>query len=141
MISGRYRTQHLCRHWSGDKTGGCLICQSSSTSPPSSISEDLPHILQYCEALTSTREKLILFTDDYCNKQDVKINNLIRYLCDPSSPTFCQFLLDCSCLPTVINATQENGPDVLHHLFHVTRTWVYTIHKERLKLLGRWNIY
>ena len=56
-----------------------------------------------------------------------------------SHPSFVQFILDCSTLPKVIEATQTLGPDVLFHLFHISRTWCYTLHRERLKAFGRWR--
>jgi hypothetical protein len=101
--------------------------------------EDLPHILRYCHGLHQTREKLVDFTIKYSKSVPV-IADLILNLSTPTNPDFCQFLLDCTSLQQVIQATQKHGPDVLHHLFRVTRTWVYTLHKARMKILGRWNI-
>ena len=133
MISGRYRTEQLCSHWSNNKTGSCLLSPNCSSSV-----EDLTHILSSCHALQPTRDKLKSFTLEYC--QDVPtIKELTLSLCTPSSPVFCQFLLDCSSIPSVILAVQNQGSGILNHLFHITRTWVYTLHKERMKLLGRWN--
>ena len=133
MLSGRYRTEHLCSHWSKNKTGVCLLSPSCS-----STVEDLHHILSSCKALVLTREKLMNFTIQYSATVPA-ITQLILNHCTPASQDFCQFLLDCSTIPTVIKATQIHGTDVLHHLFHITRTWVYALHKERMKLLGRWN--
>ena len=46
-----------------------------------------------------------------------------------------QFLLDCSVLQDVIVAVQMNGHggDVLKHPFHITRTFVYNVHKTKMK--------
>ena len=133
MMSGRYRTERLCSHWSKNKDGFCLLSSSCSNTI-----EDLPHILASCSALTVTRDKLRNFTLEYCHSVP-PIAQLIIELCTPTSPTFCQFLVDCSTIPDVIHATQIHGRDILFHLFNITRTWVYTLHKERMKLLGRWN--
>ena len=133
MMSGRYRTERLCRHWSKNEDGFCLLSPSCSK-----IIEDIPHILSTCTALTATREKLKDFTLQYSNSVPA-IAQLIITHCTPSSPNFCQFLVDCSTIPDVILATQTNGKEVLYHLFNITRTWIYTLHKERMKLLGRWN--
>ena len=133
MISGRYRSESLCRHWSKNKGGFCLLSPSCSN-----IIEDVPHILSSCCGLSSTRNKLIAYTSDYAASVPA-IMDLILTLCIPSNPKFIQFLLDCSCLPEVILAHQQHGKEVLDHLFLITRTWVYTLHKERLKKLGRWN--
>ena len=52
-----------------------------------------------------------------------------------------QFLLDFSALPCIIRATQEYDKITIHHYaFTVSRTWVYSLHRKRMKLLGRWNI-
>ena len=135
MCSGRYRTESLCSHWSKNRNGFCLMSPTCSTTI-----EDLPHILSSCGALNSARIKLMKFTREY-SQTIPSIAHLITNLCTPSSPDFCQFLIDCSTIPAVILATQTQGPKVLHHLFHVTRTWVYSLHRERMKLLGRWNMH
>ena len=126
MLSGRYRTEKLCRHWSKNKNGFCLLLSPSCSTTP----EDLPNILA---------KKLMLFTVEYSMKVP-DITHLIRTLCHPSNPTFCQFLIDCSSLPEIILAEQTSGCPVIFHLFNITRTWIYTLLRERLKLLGRWNI-
>jgi hypothetical protein len=135
MISGRFRTELLCRHWSKNKLGVCLLSQACS-----STVEDLPHILASCAALKETREKLLRFTHNYCTNLPV-IRRIVIDLCFPSSPHFCQFLLDCSSLPSVILAVQQHGSIIHDHLFQITRTWVYTLHKARMKKLGRWNLF
>ena len=70
---------------------------------------------------------------------DVDVRNLILFHCDTTSPSFCVFLLDCSCLPDVIMLVQKYGSDILKNIFEVTRTWTFTLHRERLKLLERWS--
>ena len=141
MLSGRYPTEALIKHWSPNKTG---ICQLSSSC---SVQEDISHILTGCIALDDVRINLRRFTEVYIFKlrQDSdsdltgKICNLLTILCNPSYPTFCQFLLDCASLPEVISLTQELGKVALYHLHEVARTWIYVLHRERLKLLGRWR--
>ena len=135
MVSGRFRTASLCSHWSRNIDGNCQLSDSCSNT-----SEDISHILTSCVALQPTRQKLYSFTSNYCTNVSPVIRNILEQFCTQSSERFCQFLLDCSVLPAVIRAVQEEGNDVLHHLFTVTRTWVYTLHKERLKKLGRWNL-
>ena len=134
MLSGRFRTESLCSKWKINCTGKCLLSSSCS-----SEKEDLEHILSQCPALDPTRKKLTDFARKYC--QEVPdISNLIIDFLQPSNVNFCQFLIDCSTMPRVVKAAQELGEQyVHHHLFNVTRTWIYTLHKERLKLLGRWN--
>ena len=132
MLSGRYRTELLCSNWSKNTSGHCLL---SSTCK---VAEDITHILKCCKSLSSTREKLISFTASYCDDNPA-IKDLVQLYCTPANPKFCQFLLDCSTLPEVISSVQKNGSNVLKHLFNITRIWCYSIHRERLKILGRWN--
>ena len=133
MISGRYRTEQLCRHWSANKKG---FCQAPSCIGLELV-EDLQHILLKCASLEPTRQKMLSFTSSYSQPFEILQPILsIIYLRKQSS--FCQFLIDCSVLPAVITATQQYGPDTLHHLFRITRTWCYCLHKARLKILGRW---
>ena len=133
MISGRYKSESLCRNWSKNKEGFCLLSPSCDQTV-----EDISHILSTCNGLSTQRSKLISFTASYAATVPA-ITDLILTLCVPSNPNFVQFLLDCSCLPEVILTTQQHGREVLHHLFLITRIWVYTLHRERMKLLGRWN--
>ena len=66
---------------------------------------------------------------------------LLLNLCAPPYPqNFCNFLLDCSTLPEVISAAQTHGPIVHEHFYNVTRTWIFVLHRERLRMLGRWNL-
>ena len=50
-----------------------------------------------------------------------------------------QFLLDCSTLPEVIALRQNQGDWVLDKLFYLTRTYCYSMHKARLRILGKWQ--
>jgi hypothetical protein len=67
------------------------------------------------------------------------ISETILDLTKPTQPLLFQFLLDCSVIPRVISLVQEHGDDVLHHLFKISRTWCYSLHRDRLKISGRWT--
>ena len=134
IVSGRFRTEQLCSNWSKNKAGICLLSPACSM-----VIEDLPHILSLCPALQPTRDKLRCYSRKYCEKYCQQISELVLSMCNQTSPQFCQFLLDCSPLPSVVSAVQLHGGELLSHLFQITRTWVYTLHKERMKMLGRWN--
>ena len=136
MLSGRYRTEALCSHWSKNKKGVCLL-----SSECGNTIEDLPHILSFCPSLTPARTKLNHYTLQYSSNLPDGIKKILMQHCSPSSSTFINFLLDCTSLPDVISAVQVLDADVLHHLFNISRTWVYVLHRERLKQLGRWNLF
>ena len=135
LVSGRYRTEKLCRHWSKNAEGFCV----TPTCAGRSLVKDEEHILLFCPALTSTRERLISFTQSYAAAVPIIANLLYTFL-QPSHPSYFQFLLDCSSIPEVIRLVQEHGKEYLTHLFKVTRTWCYSMHRERLKILGRWHL-
>ena len=134
LLSGRYRTEGLCRHWSANPQGYCL-CPSCLGKR---LVEDVEHVLLSCGSLSSTRSRLAAFTVAQSKKLPLISSILLTYT-NPTHPLYCQFLLDCSVLPEVIYFTQYHGECVLHQLFKVTRTWCYSLHRERLKILGRWT--
>ena len=59
--------------------------------------------------------------------------------CNPTTLTSLSYIMYCSVLPSVIAATQRHGFSVLKELFHFTSTWCFTMHRQRMKMLGRWN--
>ena len=131
MVSGRYRTQGLCSHWSNNTSGICKPSHSCG------VFENLSHILQDCVAVCHTCTKLRSFTDSYCADKPV-VQLIVQLYCTPGEPKFCQFLVDCSVLPEVVSAVQQYGQDILTQLYDISRIWCYALHRDRLKILGRW---
>ena len=132
LISGRYRIENLVRHWSPGSNGFCQLSDRCNTP------ENIQHFLQHCLALQDTRTKLLNFTQSYCNSHP-EISAILMKYCNPNSELFTQFLIDCSTLPEVIRIVQTKGKQILTEIFTVTRIWCYTLHRERLKILGRWR--
>ena len=135
MLSGRYRTEALLRHFSPSKTGSCLLSEMCVDTRDS-----ICHILCACPALNSHRNGLLSFTSNFASRLPFSYAQLLLQLCDPSNNSFCDFLIDCSSFPEVISLEQEHGHEVLEKFFMVTRTWIFVLHRERLKLLGRWRL-
>ena len=135
MLSGRYRCEYLARHWKKNSSGSCLL------SPNCNEYEDINHILQRCSALDSVRNNLIEHTSHQIKTLPQPISSLLQKYCDPGSENFCQFLLDCTVLPDIISAAQAYSPDfVLPPLFELSRTWIFVLHRERLKLRSQWKL-
>ena len=134
LLSGRYRLETLMKHWTSNKNGTCLLSPQCSD-----IKEDLSHFLCICPALLSYRQKLLRYTWEVAVQLPEQVANLLLQLCNPSDPNFCQFLLDCSSIPAVIRLAQDATFDVLDSYFEVSRTWVYALHRERLRQLNRWK--
>ena len=98
MLSGRYRTDRLVRHWS--KTNPMGLCKLPGCAGDKS--GDLPHILLYCSALEDTRLHLSTL---WCNFMLSRpylfpiITNLIS-----QERSLMQLLLDPSSTPPIISA-------------------------------------
>ena len=60
-----------------------------------------------------------------------------KYTVTQNSDDQLQFLLDCTVLPEMISLKQGQGSSVHESL--LTRSYCFSLHKERLKLLGKWN--
>ena len=136
FISGRYRTELLCSHWSSNPGGYCL-CRSCVGL---FISENIEHVLLHCGSLLSTRLRLSKFPLKYAMTVTL-LSRTILELTKPCNPLFLQFLIDCSVIPQVITLCTDHGQVALHHMFKVSCTWCYSLHRERLKILGRWIPY
>ena len=135
MLSGRYRTCWLSRHWSGDSSGICSLptCRLSQT--PGTLS----HILTECPDLSPARSRVYSLWANHLKDKQTLFPIVWKYTTQSDTPLFLQFLLDCSVLPDIISETQRNGQSVHDSLFYMTRTLCFSIHKARLKLLGKWN--
>ena len=130
MLSGRYRTELLCSHWSSNQNGWCLTpaCLGNEAK------EDLDHILAFCPSLDHTRGNLHHFTMSFAKLNPVLYPILSTY-CNPGHPLFCQFILDCTCLPDIHAITNLYGHTLLNKLLYIGRTWCYSLHRDRARLL------
>ena len=52
MVSGRFRSEYLCRHWSDNRLG---FCEADTCV---GVVGDLEHLLEHCPALAAERERL-----------------------------------------------------------------------------------
>ena len=127
MLSGRYRTYQLTSHWSDNKAINCPspICQSSV--------ETLEHLLLHCPAYTHTRLTLL---NKWKGVEHHSIQLLITSILTKPSSYFMQFLLDASVLPETRCLVRTTGVSALYQIFSLTRTWCYSIHRERLKVIN-----
>ena len=133
MLSGRYRTEYLCRHWS-KRSGICLATSCQGLNIP----ETIEHILIFCPFLSESRR----ISFDLWTAISKKYSYLTPVLNKAMTMQYayrCQFILDCTSLPDIILVSQIHGQDVLSKLLYLTRTYCFTLHRERMKQLGRWN--
>ena len=130
LLSARYRSEQLCRHWSSNDQGWC---QSPTCFEQVETTE---HILVTCPGYQEPRERLKRM---WLSSQEPTIHQLASEALSSSPEKFLQFVLDCTVIPSVITAKQIHGQVVFQKLFHLTRTWCFTVHRERMRLLNRWN--
>ena len=134
MLSGRYPCGSLTRHWSKDD-GSCRLSPECK-----GTLEDVRHIVCECPALQFIRDRMIAFTLQLSRDLPPEVSSVLLEYCHPAHPNFLSFILDCSTLSPVIRIVQKFDVTVLDPFFTVTRTWLYVIHRERLKILGLWKL-
>ena len=134
MLSGRYRTEMLMSHWT-HRDGNCLALSCSGMNRP----ETVEHILVLCPSFADIRSKLFRFWKSATSKMYPELSEIVR--CALTNPVKyrCQFILDCSVMPEVIQLVQTHGTSRRDHLLYLTRSFCFAIHRERLKIRGEWK--
>ena len=130
MLSGRYRTDWLRRHWGPGETGACRL--PSCTSPRG----DLVHLLSgACPALAPTLARTLCHAINLLSPFSIIIHTIQDALLkEPEEVT--SFLLDPSTFSSVIPLTQQHGKEILVLLFRFSRAWVWAAHRQSFRLLG-----
>ena len=131
FLSGRYRTDKLLSHFSKENSVFCEL------HPEDPAVGDLDHHLVLCPALQERRKVLFEYWNSITASSPPCRDIIITIMSSPVQK-FMQFILDCSVLPEVITATQKHGTVIHNILFKLTRTYCYSIHRERLKKLDKW---
>ena len=132
MLSGKYPTEMLARHWSCNRHGWCLTPSCACRE----IEESLEHMLLVCPSFYETRQQLKTL---WLNTSWLPITNLVSSVLSSKPAVLLQFILDASVQTQVISLVQVYGSEVLKVVFHLTRSWCFAVHKKRAKLLGRWS--
>ena len=131
MLSRKYITDKLSRHWSVNKSGLC--------STPGCTGEDvgsLEHMLLFCPALADARQRIIALCHKVALENEDLTNILSSALNGQTTEMVMQFLLDCSSLPAVIILKQSGGNHLVERLFYISRSWCYSLHRSRMNKLG-----
>ena len=133
MLSGRYRTCWLRRHWSGDQSGTCQI-PGCSGEPGT-----LRHLATgECPGLATALVRAVALWSSFLKDNPVLFPLVQEFsLGDPDE--FLAFLVDPTTRPPVITLSQTYGTTIIEQLCYMTRTWLFYMHKERLKLLKLWK--
>ena len=129
MISGRYRTEMLCRHWNSSNRSG--YCKSPLCNE---IPGTLEHVIAKCPALSSVRERLfrkllhdtVMFPTLHSNIRDILISD---------EATLTQFVLEPLSFPQIMADSQSSGPHYsLHYSIDVSDTDLCILHPSRIYL-------
>ena len=132
MLSGQYRSDWHCRHWSKDnKDGSCPLC------PGTSIPGTLEHMLVLCPALDDKRRLLLDFGFEQ-TQNNQHLQKLLQTMLSSELVVLVQFLQDPSAEPMVISGCQHEK-FTLDEIFALTRTFCYGLPRRRLQLIGRFN--
>ena len=128
----RFLEHWLRRHWSGDKSGFCQIPGCSDT--PGTL---LHIATAQCPSLARARIKAVSTWHGFFVINPILlsfINNINR------NEDFLSFLVEPTTFQNVIDQTQKHRDiDGMGKLCYLTRTWLYSMHKERLILLDLWD--
>ena len=132
MISGRYRTEALTRHWSEKGDGYCSLVTCDR------VVGDLEHLLVGCPALQSIRNNMFDLWEQKLSGCDPLYQLFQKMRSGPPEAMSC-FLLNPAANPELIHLNQTFGPNMFENALYLTRTFVYSIHREKLKLTGKWT--
>eukprot|EP00090_Calanus_glacialis_P009336 TRINITY_DN17719_c0_g1_i2.p1 TRINITY_DN17719_c0_g1~~TRINITY_DN17719_c0_g1_i2.p1 ORF type:complete len:156 (-),score=37.46 TRINITY_DN17719_c0_g1_i2:42-509(-) len=131
LLAGRYRIGSLLPNFSPSCSGLCELCGEEP--------EDLSHILlPRCRLLQERKEALMQYWRTVLKQSPTTSVLVENILASNDDEKFLKLLLDCSALPEVTLATEDDAT-VLPLLSKITRTWCYSLLRTRMKILGRWN--
>ena len=132
MISGRYRSEDLCKHWTPSNRNGFCLADTCTE-----VRGDLTHILVECKALNDVRNRLKNLWYER-SAQLPALHHLISMVLSSPPSIQVQFILDPSLFPAVTLLWEIHGQPLLDHVYYLTRTYAYYTHRERMIMLGRW---
>ena len=135
MLSGRYVTDYMARHWSkNNQEGLCQLCRIQNL--PANLGT-LEHLLRFCPALSDSRSSsLDMWTDYTSDKPD--ISTIINCYIHDQIPTM-ELLLDPSACPEIIRGRHQSL-GILIYVFYLTRTWCYSQHLKLRKMQKLYNM-
>ena len=130
MLSGRYRSCWLRRHWT-DESGACRL-PGCGLAPG-----DVAHLLSsQCPTLQPLLSSTLHGIKDMLSPHPRLLSLMLAAL-SGESEACTTFLLDPSTNPEVIVLCQLHGrKQVLFPLFRACRAWIWSAHRSRMKLLG-----
>ena len=133
MLSGRYRTDRLTRHWTPSNPQG--LCRLPGCGDQEGT---LAHILLYCPALSQSRFNMIRLWSSFMVSRPLLLLIISRYTIEEPEHMV-QLILDPTCLPLVVSS-KKSAPEVLQHCLYLGRTCCLSTHTLRSRLLRENNL-
>ena len=133
MGSGRYRTCWLRRHWAEEESGDCRVPGCTGNVPGTLLHLATGQCPGLSAATAAATEHWVTFLQVHPH-----LLPPVKVLTGGSPEEFLSLLLDPSTQAPVISLAQEQGSHVVDQICYLTRTWLFTLHRERLKKLGHW---
>ena len=132
MVSGRFRTEYMARHWSSNRQGFCMAetCLQTVGS--------LQHLLLDCPALCQPRQRMW----NMFYENSVKFPALFHFLqkLEKSTPQLqMQFLLDPTAIPDILEIWELAGQPAVDHVYYLIRTYAYYLYRQKQIMLGFWT--
>ena len=101
MISGRYRTDYLARHWNSRDTGACKVCNRGETG-------DLLHLVTRCAQLRSIKNKMNTLATDKSSALLPLRQLLYRLMHQSNDGHLLHFLLEPSVVADMVALRPQN---------------------------------
>ena len=130
MLSGRYRSCWLRRHWT-QESGACRLPGCGQ------VPGDVAHLLSgECPALQPHLANTLQHVLDMLAPHPHILQPVMTVL-NGDREAVTTFFLDPSTDPVVIQLVQMHGTvPILVPLFQASRAWVWSAHRARMRLLG-----
>ena len=130
MMSGRYRTDMLERHWSHNKNGYCLAPTCVN------VQGDLTHMFVTCPAICNVRKQMYTFW----LQKSVGCQPLVSLLVgvyELPPEDFIQFIISPIIFYQVRTLCQLYGSGLFGHVLYLTRTYAFHVDRVNRQLRGR----
>ena len=132
MVSGRYRTDMLCRHWNNNRSGYCRATNCKQ------IPGTLEHLLVTCPALSSVRERLYQMWLEKSVMFPV-LHATIQSVLSSAAPTIVQFVLEPLAFPSIFEEFLKLGNQFAQQLSYLTRTFAFYMDRQYKNLIKEYN--
>ena len=126
MVSGRFRSEALCRHWSANRHGYCRAPSCHQ------VYGTLEHLLVSCPALDTIREGLYSMWLER-SVMFPALHSTIRDVLDSNEATKVQFILEPLAFPLLFHCFKIHGQRFIEQLSYLIRTFAFSIDKEYKK--------